>query len=302
MKRFHVHAHVDDLQASIAFYSQAVRRRADARRERLRQVDARRPAHQLRDLDARRQARRRPPRLPDRQPPKSSPSSRRARRPPTWRCSTKARRPAATPAARSTGSPTRRASPGSTSTRSTASRLQPGSARACPDKQLVCGNAAPSGKAARGPRKPVSSCLRPGFARGRRVGRRTRRPSPRARAPPMSTFERYLTLWVFLCIVAGILLGQSFPGAVPGHRPPGDREGQPSGRPADLGDDHPDAAEGRLRRVAAGPPALARHRRHALRELGGQAVLDGAARLDLHPPSCSRRGCRPRSSTAISPA
>ena len=30
---------------------------------------------------------------------------------------------------------------------------------------------------------------------------------------PMSTFERYLTLWVFLCIVAGILLGRSFPAA-----------------------------------------------------------------------------------------
>jgi len=33
------------------------------------------------------------------------------------------------------------------------------------------------------------------------------RPAPAA----MSTFERYLTLWVFICIVAGILLGQSFP-------------------------------------------------------------------------------------------
>ena len=33
------------------------------------------------------------------------------------------------------------------------------------------------------------------------------RPAP----APMSTFERYLTLWVFICIVAGILLGQSFP-------------------------------------------------------------------------------------------
>ena len=30
-------------------------------------------------------------------------------------------------------------------------------------------------------------------------------------AAAMSTFERYLTLWVFLCIVAGILLGQSLP-------------------------------------------------------------------------------------------
>jgi ACR3 family arsenite transporter len=29
----------------------------------------------------------------------------------------------------------------------------------------------------------------------------------------MNLFERYLTLWVFLCIVAGVLLGQLFPGA-----------------------------------------------------------------------------------------
>ena len=29
---------------------------------------------------------------------------------------------------------------------------------------------------------------------------------------PMSIFERYLTVWVFLCIVAGITLGQLFPG------------------------------------------------------------------------------------------
>ena len=27
----------------------------------------------------------------------------------------------------------------------------------------------------------------------------------------MSIFERYLTLWVFLCIVVGVLLGQGFP-------------------------------------------------------------------------------------------
>ena len=29
---------------------------------------------------------------------------------------------------------------------------------------------------------------------------------------PMSVFERYLTVWVFLCIVAGIALGQLLPG------------------------------------------------------------------------------------------
>ena len=37
--------------------------------------------------------------------------------------------------------------------------------------------------------------------------------SPRASAAPMSVFERYLTVWVFLCIVAGIALGQLFPAA-----------------------------------------------------------------------------------------
>ncbi|NCX04104.1 MAG: arsenical-resistance protein, partial [Betaproteobacteria bacterium] len=30
----------------------------------------------------------------------------------------------------------------------------------------------------------------------------------------MSAFERYLTLWVFLCIVTGILLGETFPGVI----------------------------------------------------------------------------------------
>jgi len=34
----------------------------------------------------------------------------------------------------------------------------------------------------------------------------------RAAGAPMSVFERYLTLWVFLCIVAGIVLGQLLPG------------------------------------------------------------------------------------------
>jgi len=33
----------------------------------------------------------------------------------------------------------------------------------------------------------------------------------RAAAAPMSVFERYLTVWVFLCIVAGIAFGQMAP-------------------------------------------------------------------------------------------
>ncbi|MDP9603491.1 UNVERIFIED_ORG: ACR3 family arsenite transporter [Variovorax paradoxus] len=37
--------------------------------------------------------------------------------------------------------------------------------------------------------------------------------SPRTGAAPMSIFERYLTVWVFLCIVVGIALGQLFPSA-----------------------------------------------------------------------------------------
>ena len=33
----------------------------------------------------------------------------------------------------------------------------------------------------------------------------------RAAGNPMGLFERYLTLWVFLCIGVGILLGHLFP-------------------------------------------------------------------------------------------
>lgn len=36
--------------------------------------------------------------------------------------------------------------------------------------------------------------------------------APAAAPAPMSVFERYLTVWVFLCIVVGIALGQLFPG------------------------------------------------------------------------------------------
>ena len=37
-------------------------------------------------------------------------------------------------------------------------------------------------------------------------------PAREAASAPMSVFERYLTVWVFLCIVAGIALGQWWPG------------------------------------------------------------------------------------------
>ncbi|MBI4189630.1 MAG: arsenical-resistance protein, partial [Betaproteobacteria bacterium] len=35
-----------------------------------------------------------------------------------------------------------------------------------------------------------------------------------AAGAPLNFFERYLTLWVALCIVAGIVLGQVLPGPV----------------------------------------------------------------------------------------
>src|SRR5690349_2977260 len=39
-------------------------------------------------------------------------------------------------------------------------------------------------------------------------------PARRAVPAPMSVFERYLTVWVFLCILVGIALGQVLPGPV----------------------------------------------------------------------------------------
>src|SRR5512133_4138592 len=38
--------------------------------------------------------------------------------------------------------------------------------------------------------------------------------APRPARAAMNTFERYLTVWVFLCIVAGVVLGQLLPGPV----------------------------------------------------------------------------------------
>ncbi|WP_119291874.1 ACR3 family arsenite efflux transporter [Azohydromonas sediminis] len=39
-------------------------------------------------------------------------------------------------------------------------------------------------------------------------------PKTAAAPAPLTFFERYLTLWVFLCIVAGIVVGQLFPGPI----------------------------------------------------------------------------------------
>ena len=53
MKRLHVHVGVNDLDQSIRFYSTLFAARADRQEGRLREVDARRPARQFRDLGGR---------------------------------------------------------------------------------------------------------------------------------------------------------------------------------------------------------------------------------------------------------
>ena len=68
----------------------------------------------------------------------------------------------------------------------------------------------------------------------------------RAAGAPMSVFERYLTVWVFVCIIVGILVGQVFPEVFQAIGRREVAQGQPAGRAAHLGDDHPDAGEGGL--------------------------------------------------------
>ena len=100
--------------------------------------------------------------------------------------------------------------------------------------------------------------------------------------PALGLFERYLTR-----LGGAVHRGRHrarplVPGAVPGDRPRRDRPGQSAGRSADLADDHSDAVQDRCRRAASGEGALARHRGDAVHQLGGQAVLDGAAGLAVH--------------------
>ena len=117
----------------------------------------------------------------------------------------------------------------------------------------------------------------------------------------MSTFERYLTLWVALCIVAGIALGHVMPGVF---QAIGGAEIAKVNLPVavliwlmivpmlvkiDF------AALGQRAR------ALARHRRDAVHQLGGQAVLHGRARLAVHRPRVPPVSAAPSRSTPISP-
>ena len=54
----------------------------------------------------------------------------------------------------------------------------------------------------------------------------------------MSLFERYLTVWVALCIVVGVILGHLTPERISSDRRGGNREGQSTSRGPDLAHDH----------------------------------------------------------------
>ncbi len=122
-----------------------------------------------------------------------------------------------------------------------------------------------------------------------------------AAVSPMGTFERYLTVWVFLCIVTGIALGHWLPA-------PFEFLGQLEIAKVNL----PVAVLiwlmiipmllkidfSALAQVAR---TLARHRRNVVCELGGQTVLDGASRVDIHSQCISLLGCHPTRSIPISP-
>ena len=102
------------------------------------------------------------------------------------------------------------------------------------------------------------------------------------RASAISFFERYLTLWVFLCIVAGIALGYWFPSPFRYWATWRSRRSSLPVSYSDLVDDYSDVAEDRFWRPASCQGALARCRRHAVRQLGGKTLFNGTARLDLY--------------------
>jgi len=103
----------------------------------------------------------------------------------------------------------------------------------------------------------------------------------------MSFIERTLSLWVRLCIVAGVVLGQLMPGVF-----------QAIGAAEIAKVNLPVAALIWLMivpmlvkidffRALGSAKALARHRGHAFRQLGGEAILHGSARHLLRRPSFS---------------
>ena len=70
-------------------------------------------------------------------------------------------------------------------------------------------------------------------------------------SPPWDVFERFLTFWVALCIIAGIALGQMIPGFFHVLGEATVAQVNHAGRGARLAHDHPDAAQDRSRGTRA---------------------------------------------------
>ena len=105
------------------------------------------------------------------------------------------------------------------------------------------------------------------------------------KAPSMGTFERYLTLWVALCIIVGIALGQAVPTLFHALGEATVAQVNLPGRRAGLADDRSHAAEDRSCRARSGAQPLAGDRRDRGCQLAGQTLLHGLARLAVHRPS-----------------
>ena len=100
----------------------------------------------------------------------------------------------------------------------------------------------------------------------------------------MSVFERYLTIWVFLCIVIGIALGQFLPGVF---QVIGGLSVAEVNLPVGIliwVMIIPDAGQGGFRGARRCAPAREGHWRDPVRELAGETFLDGAAGVAIHPP------------------
>ena len=115
-------------------------------------------------------------------------------------------------------------------------------------------------------------------------GSRSAHPGESPAPKRLNVFERYLTLWVALCMGVGIFAGKMFPAAVDALAEDGVRQGEPDQHPdrgPDLADDLPDDAQGGLHLDPRGAEAPEGADRHARRQLAGEAVFDGADRVSL---------------------
>ena len=102
----------------------------------------------------------------------------------------------------------------------------------------------------------------------------------------LNLFERYLTVWVTLCMVGGVVLGQSLPGRGCSLAKLGVWRRQPyqcSNRYPDLADDHSDDDEGRPVFTERCRAETLRITDHALCKLARETVFHGVPGLALLP-------------------